>query len=224
MTESTKTQNTPLDALDMTALPKEITNRTREIWLAGLGALSRLEEEGDKVFSDLVKRGESYEEKRREQFQEATNSLIDRQAQVAKDVTEDVTNRFDTAARTVEKAMAETLTGTLGRIGVPTRDEVRSLSDKVSGLSTKLDALSAILEAQEGVAVETTVLHVTPYSDGWAVIKDGAAEPLDTFEIKKDAVSAGREAAKAHAPSELIVHKQDGAVQDTMSYDADNAA
>ena len=220
MTESTKTQKTPLDALDMSALPKEITNRTREIWLAGLGALSRLEEEGDKVFSDLVKRGESYEKKRREQFQDVTNSLIDRQAKVAKDVT----NRFDTAAKTMEKAMSETLTGTLGRIGVPTRDEVRSLSDKVSDLSTKLDALSAILEAQEGVAVETTVLHVTPHDDGWAVIADGADEPLDTFEIKKDAVSAGREAAKAHAPSELIVHKQDGAVQDTMSYDANDAA
>lgn len=217
MTDSTTEANQ--SPLDMTAFPKEITNRTREIWLAGLGALSRLEEEGDKVFSDLVKRGEAYEEKRRDQFQDVTHSLIDQQASLAKDVTD----RFDTATKTVEKAMSETLTGTLGRIGVPTRDEVRSLSDKVSDLSTKLDALAAILEAQKG-PVETTVLHVTPHGDGWAVMVDGEDEPLDTFDIKKDAVSAGREAAKEHAPSELIVHKQDGAVQDTMSYDTDSTA
>jgi poly(hydroxyalkanoate) granule-associated protein len=214
MTESKKST---YEAIDLASLPKEVTNRTREIWLAGLGALSRLEEEGDKVFADLVERGAEYEEKRRTQFSDVTNSLIDRQASVAKDVAD----RFDSATKTMEKAVSETLTGTLGRIGVPTRTEVQSLSDKVSDLSTKLDALSALLEAQEGEAVETTVLHVTPHGDGWAIIVDGADAPLETFDVKKDALSAGREAAKEHAPSELIIHKQDGAVQDTVSYDAD---
>jgi poly(hydroxyalkanoate) granule-associated protein len=218
MTDSTTSKST-YEAIDLASLPNEITNRTREIWLAGLGALSRLEEEGDKVFGELVERGEAYEAKRRHQFNDMTNSLIDQQTSVAKDVA----NRFDAATKTMEQAVSSTLSGTLGRIGVPTRSEVQSLSNKVSDLSTKLDALSALLETQEGAAVETTVLHVTPYEEGWAVIVDGADEPLETFDVKKDALSAGRDAAREHAPSELIIHKQDGEVQDTVSYEADAA-
>jgi hypothetical protein len=35
-------------------------------------------------------------------------------------------------------------------------------------------------------------------------------------------VAAAREEAKTHAPSQLIVHKQDRSVQETFSYDEDD--
>lgn len=202
---------------ELTNLPDEVTGRAREIWLAGLGALSRLEEEGDKIFTDLVKRGESYESKRRKQIEGVTSGLRERQEAL----TQDVSNRLDNATESVEKAVSDTLSGTLGRIGVPTRQEVRGLSRKVGELSKKLDALSQMLEPEATEGVET-VYHVVPHDDGWAVRKEGADRATSVHGTKKEALSAGREEAKGHVPSQLIVHKQDRSVQETYSYTEDD--
>jgi len=199
-------------------LPDEVSGRAREIWLAGLGALQRIEDEGDKVFDTLVERGKDYEDKRRRQIEDATDTLRKRQ----EDFAEDVTQRLDDATKSVEEVVSDTLSGTLDSIGVPTRDEVRGLSRRVGELSQKLDALSQMLDAQE-TAVDARVLHVIPGDDGWAVTVEGEDGASSVHDTKKEAVSAGRDTAKRHAPSRLIVHKQDRSVQETFSYDADTA-
>jgi len=217
--QNTETPTNDRKDFDLKDLPDEVTGRAREIWLAGLGALSRLEQEGDKVFESLVERGKDYEDKRSQQLQEATENFRKQQ----ESLTQDVTKRLDDATKSVEKAVSDTLSGTLGRIGVPTRDEVRGLSRRVGELSQKLDALSQMLEAQQ-TAVEERVLHVIPGSDGWTVTVEGEDDAVGTFDTKKEAVSAGRDAAKEHVPSQLIVHKQDRSVQESFSYDEEDAA
>lgn len=196
-------------------LPDEVTGRAREIWLAGLGALQRLEDEGDKVFETLVERGKRYEDKRRDQIEDATETLRERQ----EELTQDVTERLDDATKSVEKAVSDTLSGTLGRIGVPTRQEVKGLSRRVGELSEKLEALSEMLDAQH-TAVDERVLHVVPNDEGWIVTIEGEDDPVSEHGTKKDAVSAARTTAKEHAPSQLVVHKQDRSVQESFSYDA----
>jgi poly(hydroxyalkanoate) granule-associated protein len=203
------------DGFALQDLPDEVTGQAREIWLAGLGALQRLEDEGDKVFETLVERGKQYEDKRRDQIEDATENLRDRQQEFAEDVTE----RLDDATKSVEQAVSEALSSTLGQIGVPTRDEVRGLSRRVGQLSKKLDALSEMLEAQQ-TAVEPRVFHVAPNDDGWKITVEGEDEPVASHDTKKEAVSAARETAKEHAPSQLVVHKQDRSVQESFSYDA----
>ena len=218
MTAQDTTTPTNGEGFDLKTLPDEVTGRAREVWLAGLGALSRLEQEGDKVFQTLVERGKDYEDKRNEQIQDATKNLRKQQ----ESFTKDVTKRLDDAAQSVEKAVSDTLSGTLGRIGVPTRDEVRGLSRRVGELSEKLDALSQMLDAQQ-TAVEERTLHVVPTDDGWTVTIEGEDEAVGTFDTKKEAVSVGRETAKKHTPSQLVVHKQDRSVQESFSYDAEDA-
>ena len=197
-------------------LPEEVTGRAREIWLAGLGALQRLEKEGDKVFETLVERGKEYEGKRRDQIEDATESLRTRQ----KELTKDVTERLDDATKSVEKAVSDTLSGTLGQIGVPRRNEVRDLSRRVGQLSEKLEALSEMLDAQQ-TAVEPRVFHVVPNDEGWIVTVEGEEAPIGTHDTKKEAVSAARAAAKDKRPSQLVVHKQDRSVQESFSYNAE---
>ncbi len=199
------------------SLPEEVTGRAREIWLAGLGALERLEEEGDKVFETLVERGKQYENTRRDQIEEATQNLREQQ----EEFTEDVTQRLDEATKSVEQAVSDTLSGTLGQIGMPTREEVRGLSRRVGELSKKLDALSEMLEAQQ-TAVEARVFHVAPNDEGWIVTVEGEEDPVSEHGTKKEAVSKARTTAKAQAPSQLVVHKQDRSVQESFSYDADD--
>ena len=45
------------------AMEKEIRETTHKVWLAGLGALSVAEEEGTKLFSNLVDKGRKFEKK-----------------------------------------------------------------------------------------------------------------------------------------------------------------
>jgi hypothetical protein len=79
-----------------------------------------------------------------------------------------------------------------------------------------------MLDAQQ-TAVEERTLHVVPTDDGWTVTIEGEDEAVGTFDTKKEAVSVGRETAKKHTPSQLVVHKQDRSVQESFSYDAEDA-
>jgi hypothetical protein len=92
----------------------------------------------------------------------------------------------------------------------------------VRELSKKLDALSEMLTAQQ-TAVEARVFHVAPSDDGWTITMEGEDAPVGSHDTKKEAVSAARTAAKEQAPSQLVVHKQDRSVQESFSYDADDA-
>lgn len=191
-------------------LPAELSERGRDIWLAGLGALSRVEEEGENIFRTLVERGEKFEARGRDQIAHALEGLKEQQKQA--------TQTFSEAAGSVERAVSNTVTDTLGRMGVPRREEVKELSSKVSQLSEKLDALSATLDAQK-TAATATVYHVVPHEEGWAVKRESAERATSVHDTKKEAVSSGRNDARAHVPSQLIVHKQDGTVQETFSYE-----
>lgn len=204
----------------LSEVPNELSERGRQIWLAGLGALSRVEEEGEKIFHDLIERGQEFEDRGRKQIEGALAQIVDQQKQatgVVDSATESATQTFTDAAESVERTVSNTLTDVLGRAGMPTRDEVEELSTKVGQLSEKLDALSAALEAQDTDAI---VYHVTPHEDGWAVLREGVDEPISAHDTKQEALEEARETAKSNAPSELIVHKKDRSVQETYSYEA----
>lgn len=213
----TDTKKKEKESIGFADLPYELSERGRDIWLAGLGALSRVEEEGEKIFKNLVKRGEEFENRGRKQIETAMDRITEQQRQ-ASETFNTATKTFTDAAQSVERAVSNTLTDTLGRMGMPTRGEVEQLSGKVSKLSEKLDALSAVLEARKG-QTKTTVYHVVPHEKGWAVKREGAERATSVHETKKEALNAARDEAKAHLPSRLIVHKQDRSVQETFAYD-----
>lgn len=213
----TDTKRKDKQSVGLTELPKELSERGREVWLAGLGALSRAEEEGENLFNNLVKRGEAFENRGRKQLEASLDALKKQQQQASKRMST-ATKTLSDAAQSVERAVTNTLTDTLGRVGMPTRNEVEELSKKVTKLSEKLDALSAVLEARKG-ETGATVYHVVPHEKGWAVKREGAERATSVHETKKEAVSAARDEAKNHMPSRLIVHKQDRSVQETFAYD-----
>jgi hypothetical protein len=175
----------PESSISKVEIPDAISSLGYEVWFQGLGALSRLEEEGDKVFRNLKEGGEDYEKKHREQIEDAASNLQEQQESPTEDM--------------------------LMRIGIPTHDEIQDLSKKVGDLSSKMEALNAMIDAQRE-DVETVVYHVIPRNDGWAVMREGNEKATSVHETKKEALSAAREITKAHLPSQLIVHKQDHSV------------
>lgn len=115
-----------------------LAQRAREMWLAGLGALSVVEEAGTQVFDALVEEGKSWEEQRRKQQKQT--------AEQVKNITEEGTQ----AVEAVEERVREEVNDALRRIGVPHRDDIDELRHQVDDLSQKMERLAdAIAEQQD---------------------------------------------------------------------------
>lgn len=218
MTTKTKPK-TP--AARVTELPDDVAEKAREIWLAGLGALSAVEEEGGRLFTNLVDRGQSYEKKRQRQLGEALNEAAAKPRELAASAQE-LANRpltymsamQDNLTRRVEEA----LTTALDRFGVPTRQEVKELTRMVETLTQKVETLAATLDAPAPAAQARATFHVVPHEDGWAVQKEGNERATSVHATKDEALEQARTLAKDQEPSQLIVHKKDGTIQDSFAY------
>lgn len=62
--------------------------------------------------------------------------------------------------------------------------------------------------------------HVKPQGDQWAVAKEGAERASGLFDTKQEALARGIELAST-ARAELVIHGQDGRIQDSDSYGND---
>jgi hypothetical protein len=66
---------------------------------------------------------------------------------------------------------------------------------------------------------DRTQYHVVPKNDAWQLQVDG--KPITNFGTKDEAVADGRERARAHQPSQLIVHTADGRIENEATYSHD---
>ncbi|HLT62699.1 MAG TPA: DUF2188 domain-containing protein [Microlunatus sp.] len=69
------------------------------------------------------------------------------------------------------------------------------------------------------MASDRTELHVVPRSGHWHV--ERGEERIATSDTKEKAVQLAREAAKREQPSQVVVHGEDGEVQDEFTYQDD---
>lgn len=129
--KKSKTQTVAGDALEA----------ANNIWLAGVGALATTQEEGGKLFKRLVKKGEKVDlssrtgvddtvDKAREKVGEAKDRIedqVDKAKGAVSSAWGDLTSTFD-----------EQLGAALHRLGVPTRDEIKTLTARVEALIEKV--------------------------------------------------------------------------------------
>jgi len=107
----------------------DITTSARQIWLAGLGALATGQETGNKVFKDLVKKGEAIEEAGRDQIEKAKGTVSG------------VGVMAESYWETFEKKVDEKMTAAIHKLGVPTKSEIEALTKKVEDLTKTIEAL-----------------------------------------------------------------------------------
>jgi len=114
-------------------LQDDLMESAHRIWLAGLGALATAEAEGSKVFSRLVERGKDVELR-------GKDAAADVKEQ-AKAKFEDVKNQTGNVWSGLGDKVDETVTSALHRLGVPTREEIRNLTQKIEELNAKVEQL-----------------------------------------------------------------------------------
>ncbi len=120
---------------------ESVMELTRLIWLAGLGAFAKIEEEGGKLFEGLVKEGE--------RFQEHTKKMADDTVEEVKDKVEGVKDKvegvkekaIDTLDR-LEEMLEDQVARILNRLGVPTSKDIEDLTKRVEALNESVKKLT----------------------------------------------------------------------------------
>jgi poly(hydroxyalkanoate) granule-associated protein len=114
-----------------TGLVPQAKESARNVWLAGVGALSLAEEEGGRMFERLVRMGAAYETKNRKRVEAMLDGV--------RDVRHDLSAAFGKAVAPVNDVMD----AAMHRLGVPTRREIATLSRRVEELTSAVDRTRA---------------------------------------------------------------------------------
>jgi poly(hydroxyalkanoate) granule-associated protein len=130
-------------------LSKSVLASSHQIWLAGLGAFSKAQEGGAKVFDTLVKQGEVLEARTRKAAAETADAARGAAMSKAKEMQAMAGGTWDK----LEQVFEDRVSRALGKLGVHTSADVERLSERVDELS---EAVNALLKAQ-GVQRKTPV-------------------------------------------------------------------
>lgn len=118
-------------------LSEKIKDSARQIWLAGLGAYTKAEEDTGKIFDKLVKEGEEIES--------LTRGVVEKQFKAVEDTVEGVKGKVegvkekatDTFGK-LENVFDQRVSKTLIKLGIPTNARIKELEDRIAKLEAKL--------------------------------------------------------------------------------------
>jgi poly(hydroxyalkanoate) granule-associated protein len=149
-----KKMNSAADAkADNSQLAAAVKESAQQIWLAGLGAFAKAQEEGTKVFETLVKEGGSIQMRTRAVAEEKFGEVTGRVSKVAGEVSKQATQSWDK----LEQVFEQRVERALNQLGVPTSKEIQALIARVEDLNASVQALGGKpVKANRAVAAKVT--------------------------------------------------------------------
>ncbi|MDK9715384.1 MAG: phasin family protein [Sulfuritalea sp.] len=109
-------------------LSATIRESAQQIWLAGLGAFAKAQQEGNKVYDALIREGEAIQKKTRKVTEDKVTEMAAK-----------ATGTWDKLEQVFENRVARSLHS----LGVPTKDDVATLGKRVAELKAAVDKLNA---------------------------------------------------------------------------------
>jgi len=120
------------------ALASTVKDSAQQIWLAGLGAFSKAQAEGGKVFDALVKDGMSLQRKTQAVAEEKLGDVTHKMSSMAGEVQAKAGQQWDKLESIFEERVAKAM----GKLGVPAAKDVDALSKRIDALSAQVARLS----------------------------------------------------------------------------------
>jgi poly(hydroxyalkanoate) granule-associated protein len=130
------------------ALASTVKESAQQIWLAGLGAFSKAQAEGGKMFEALVKEGTSLQKKTQSAAEEKIGEVTNRMTSMAGDVSTRAGQHWDKLESIFEDRTAKAMS----KLGVPMKKDVDALVERIDALSAKVAALSRTTAAKKAAA------------------------------------------------------------------------
>lgn len=128
----------PADATDASRIGKTVMDSAQQIWLAGLGAFAKAQEEGGKLFDALVREGTVLDAKTREY----TEARVTEARGNLESSFGGMRERGQETWGKLERVFDDRIARALGRLGVPEQDEFRQLSRRVDELAREVRTLA----------------------------------------------------------------------------------
>ena len=116
-----------------------VKDSAQQIWLAGLGAFTKAQNEGGKVFETLVKEGLSIQRKTQAAAEERITEATSKMATMATGITSKATGQWDKLENIFEERVAKAL----NKLGVPSSKDVEALIARIDELTKSVQKLSA---------------------------------------------------------------------------------
>ena len=133
------------------AIAGQVKDSAQQIWLAGMGAFSRAQAEGTKVFEALVKEGASLQKKTQSAAEDKISEVTSKMSSMAGDVQAKAGQHWDKLETIFEDRTAKAL----NKLGVPSAKDVDALMARIDELSAKVAKLSRA-PAVKAAATKTT--------------------------------------------------------------------
>ena len=116
-----------------------VKDSAQQIWLAGLGAFSKAQEQGGKVFESLVRDGVAMQRKTQSAAEEKLSEAASRMASMASDISSKATGQWDKLETIFEGRVAKAL----NQLGVPSAKDIDVLAARIDELDRRVAKLNA---------------------------------------------------------------------------------
>jgi poly(hydroxyalkanoate) granule-associated protein len=116
------------------ALAGSVKDSAQQIWLAGMGAFSKAQAEGGKVFEALVKEGVTLQKKTQAVAEEKFGEVTGKMTTMAGEVQAKAGQHWDKLETIFEERTARALK----KLGVPTKHDIDALAARVNALQAQL--------------------------------------------------------------------------------------
>lgn len=115
-----------------------VKESAQEIWLAGLGAFAKTQQEGRKVFKALVREGTGMQKRTMQATEDTVNDVTAKVTKVAANLQKQANGTWDKLETVFEQRVERALT----RLGVPTNKEIAALTRRVEELTRSVATLT----------------------------------------------------------------------------------
>ncbi len=161
-------------------LATSVKESAQQIWLAGMGAFSKAQEEGSKVFEALVKEGTSLQKKTQGLAEDKISEVTGKMSAMAGTVTAKAGQNWDKLESIFEQRTAKAM----NKLGVPTAKDVDALVKRVDELAAAVSRLSkSAPKASAKAAVKADVKSApTPFTKP---VAKRAAKPVVKAPVKR---------------------------------------
>ena len=171
-------------------LSSTVKESAQQIWLAGLGAFSKAQEEGGKVFEALVKEGLTIQRKTQAVAEEKITEATSRVTTMASDIGSKAQGQWDKLENIFEDRVAKAL----AKLGVPSARDLDALSARVDALAKSSKAASAKAAAKPAAKAPAKKAAAKKAAPAKAAAKPAAKTPAKKAAAKKTATRADADA------------------------------
>lgn len=137
----------------------------RQIWLAGLGAFARAQDEGGRFFETLVQEGQAVDAQMKKT---AGEKIEPGEVEIMKGKVVEIRERATGAWNKLEEVFQARVARALHRLGVPSRDDIQQLFQQIDLLSQNIQELTQAAETEPKVkkvravrSVESVAARIT---------------------------------------------------------------